>query len=281
MISIIIPIYNSASFLSKCLNSIINQIYEELEIICINDGSTDESLEILRKYKEEDSRIKIVSHENRGISYSRNEGVAMAKGKWIMFVDSDDWIDIDTCKVVSEIAENEKCDVVMWSYIREFKNKSLPKYYLKQEKKWLGKNEVALIHRRIFGPINEELNYPDSMDAYGTVWAKLYRRECVRDIKFIDTKEVGSAEDVLFNAELFSQINNVVFTPHCFYHYRKYGMSYTNSCKRDLYKKWENLYDRLDAVIRKNNLSYSFKEALRNRICLGIIGLGLNELYFS
>lgn len=278
MISVIIPIYNSASYLQQCLDSVVNQTFHDLEIICINDGSTDNSLKILEEYKKTDPRVVIINRENRGISYSRNEGIDKATGKWIMFIDSDDWMDLNTCKRVYEIAERDKCDIVMWAYSREFKSKSLPKYYIDKKKEWDGKN-VKIIHRRIFGPIGEELSHPDTLDAFGTIWGKLYRKDCMKGIRFVDTKEVGSCEDILFNAEYFTQINKVIYIPECLYYYRKSDSSFTSTNKKNLPDKWENLYKRLSAIINKYDLQLSFKEGLNNRISLGLIGLGLNEMF--
>ena len=93
LISVIVPVYNVEKYLKRCLDSIINQTYDKLEIICVNDGSTDNSLEILKGYKVKDSRIKIITQENQGLSEARNAGLKIASGEYISFIDSDDWID--------------------------------------------------------------------------------------------------------------------------------------------------------------------------------------------
>ena len=94
MISVIVPVYNVENYLGKCLDSLINQTYKDIEIICINDGSTDNSLNILREYEQMDSRIIIIDQKNGGLSNARNIGLKEAAGEYIMFVDSDDWIDL-------------------------------------------------------------------------------------------------------------------------------------------------------------------------------------------
>ena len=104
MISIVIPVYNVAAYLPQCLDSLVNQTYRDLEIICVNDGSKDNSLEILQQYASQDSRIRIISRENRGIAASRNEALAQAQGDWVMFVDSDDWVDVQTCQSALDLA---------------------------------------------------------------------------------------------------------------------------------------------------------------------------------
>lgn len=281
MISIIVPVYNVAPYLSQCLDSLVNQTYRDLEIICVNDGSTDDSLRILREYEARDKRVKVLSRENRGISCSRNEALEMAKGEWTMFVDSDDWIDLNTCQSALDTALQHQADMVMWAYVREYGHKSLPKRYLEKATIW--EDNIASLHRRIVGPINEELRYPDTLDSWGTIWGKLYRSSYIKEkepIRFVDTKLIGSAEDVLFNIAYIGRIHKAVYLPETWYHYRK-GNSYTATYKADLPEKWNRLYTEIAQEITKQQLGEDFNQALNNRISIGIVGLGLNELYAS
>ena len=279
MISIIVPVYNVASYLPQCLDSLVNQTYRDIEIICVNDGSTDGSLSILQEYAQKDERIKIISRENRGISCSRNEALDIAQGEWTMFVDSDDWIDINTCESALNLALQHHADVVMWAYVREFKKQSLPKLYLSGTTIW--EENISQLHRRIVGPINEELTRPDTLDSWGTIWGKLYRNSFIHAnslIRFVDTKLIGSAEDVLFNIAYMGRISKAVYIPETWYHYRK-GESYTSSYKADLPQKWNMLYQKIKEEIQEQQLGSDFKQAYFNRISLGIIGLGLNEMF--
>lgn len=97
-ISIIIPVYNPGKFINKCLNSIIHQTFKNIEILCIDDGSTDNSLNILKEFQKNDKRIRIFSQENLGAAASRNLGIENSKGNYILFVDADDWIEEDMCE---------------------------------------------------------------------------------------------------------------------------------------------------------------------------------------
>ena len=279
MISIIVPIYNVASYLPQCLDSLVNQTYRDIEIICVNDGSTDGSLAILLEYAQKDERIKIISRENKGISCSRNEALNITQGEWTMFVDSDDWIDLSTCESALNLALQHQADVVMWAYMREFKKQSLPKLYLSETTIW--KENISQLHRRIVGPINEELTRPDTLDSWGTIWGKLYRSSFIHSnspIRFVDTKLIGSAEDVLFNIAYMGRISKAIYVPETWYHYRK-GESYTSSYKADLPQKWNKLYQKIKEEIQEQQLGYDFEQAYFNRISLGIIGLGLNEMF--
>ena len=115
-ISIIVPIYNAEKYLSKCINSLINQTKKEIEIILINDGSTDRSEEIINNYRDE--RIKYFKNENQGIGKTRNFGIEKATGKYLMFVDSDDYLKEDACEILFKKAEKEKLDLVICNYYK-------------------------------------------------------------------------------------------------------------------------------------------------------------------
>ena len=115
-ISIIVPVYNVEKYLSECLDSIINQSYKNIEIILINDGSTDSSLEICQKYQKNDKRIKLISQANKGLSISRNNGMKIATGKYIMFVDSDDIIHSRMIEVLYKEIKNNKCQMAVCKF---------------------------------------------------------------------------------------------------------------------------------------------------------------------
>ena len=99
-ISIIVPVYNTEPYLEQCLDSIINQTLEDIEIICVNDGSTDNSLSVLEEYASKDNRIKIINQENEGPGFARNNGLKSVNGEYVLFVDSDDWIELNTCEAL-------------------------------------------------------------------------------------------------------------------------------------------------------------------------------------
>lgn len=274
-ISIIIPCYNVEKYLPKCLDSIVNQTYKNLEIICINDGSTDNSLKILDGYKEKDDRIIVINQKNRGLSETRNAGIKKASGKYIMFVDSDDWIDLDTCERAILKAIKYKCDLVLWSYVREFGRINKPKMILGNENTVFNSNECKELHRRLFGLRGEELLNPENADSLVTAWGKLYKADLIKNVEFVSTKEIGT-EDALFNCYAMDGISTAYYIAEPFYHYRKDNNSLTSAYNEKLFVKWNNLFDIMKCYIHKNNLDKEYSEALNNRICLSIIGLGLN-----
>ena len=124
-VSVIVPVYNVEKYLRQCLDSIINQTLKEIEILCINDGSTDSSPEILKEYEEKDSRIKIINKKNAGLSAARNQGLELAKGEYVSFIDSDDWINETFCEALYTAAKKYDSDIAI-------KKKSLQKTPIKK-----------------------------------------------------------------------------------------------------------------------------------------------------
>ena len=278
MISIIIPVYNVEKYLSDCLDSVVNQTYKDLEIICVNDGSTDNSLDILNEYCSKDDRIFVVNKENGGLSSARNAGLAVAKGDFIMFLDSDDWIDNNTCEVALKQMMESNSDVAIWSYSKEYEASSKEVHIFENDIVFSSDNDLASLHRRFVGLYKDELRYPEKADSIVTAWGKLYKNKLIinEDIKFIDTKIIGT-EDALFNLYVFKNVKKAVYINRCFNHYRKTNYSsLTKSYKSQLWNQWNNLFDYINDYISENELDYSFYNALNNRISLSIIGLGLN-----
>jgi len=277
LISVIIPVYNAEKFLTDCLESICSQTYKKLEIICVNDGSNDGSLDVLKEFARKDSRIKIIDKRNEGVSQARNDALKVISGDYIMFVDSDDWIDRNTCEKVVDVAINENADVVMWSYISETEVRSTKKDIFESKKIFEGEDVKKKIHRRYIGIIDDELARPELADALCPVWGKLYKKEVLKGLGFIDLNEIGSYEDGLFNLQVFGRVDKTVYLPEYFYHYRRLtANSVTSGYRENLFEQWQNLFRRMDVYIKQNNLPEQYKEALANRIALSILGLGLN-----
>ena len=281
-ISLIVPCYNVEKYLPKCLDSIINQTYTNIEIICVNDGSKDNTLNVLNEYKSKDDRIIVIDQPNSGASAARNNAFSRVTGDYIMFVDSDDWIDEQTCEIAVNKALSSDYDLVIWNYIREFSNKPLPKQIFADEEIIFKKDDVKhKLYRRTVGLYKEELSRPENADSIVTIWGRLYKSSIIIDnkLQLIDLKEIGTSEDALFNLEAYKYINSAIYIPDCLYHYRKDNEgSVTTGYKPKLYDQWNNLFSIIEKHIKENNLGDEFYSALDNRISLAIIGLGLNAM---
>ena len=184
LISVIIPVYNVQDYLPRCLDSVINNSYSNLEIICVNDGSTDNCADILKNYENKDSRIRVFSKENGGLSSARNEGLKHCTGNLIAFIDSDDWIHKDYFMILLEHQKKNDYDVVICNYVRT-------------------SDDNALNHDLIQCESFEEktLDRKEYMSAHVTksyVWGKLYKRKCLEGLLFDEQEKI---EDAWFNMQ--------------------------------------------------------------------------------
>lgn len=197
-ISVIVPVYNVEKYIQKCISSIINQIYKELEIIIVNDGTKDNSIKIVEE-KFKDSRIIILNKENGGLSSARNEGLKIATGDYISFVDSDDWIDINLYKNIVENLIDE--DIIIFNYLKVEGN-DYPIIKL-NDKKLKDFNKGYLFYKTT--------DY--------ACWNKLYKREYLENIKpkFL---EGIIYEDIFWGMETLYQTNKVKFLNIPGYYYR-------------------------------------------------------------
>lgn len=279
LISIIIPVYNVERYLAQCLDSVINQTYRNLEIICVNDGTRDSSGQILEQYAQKDGRIVVIVQENQGLSGARNTGLKHVHGKYIMFVDSDDWIELETCEEAVIAAEKHNADLVMWSYVREFEHESKEKYMFWDDESVFETEKVKnQLHRRVCGLLGEELRHPEYSNAIETAWGKLYLAEKIigNKVEFVDTKEIGT-EDALFNLYALGYIKCAVYLRRCLNHYRKTNQgSLTKNYNEKLFERWQRLFGYMRQYIQENNLPAEYDMALDNRIALSLLGLGLN-----
>lgn len=277
-VSIIVPIYNVEPYLRQCLDSLVNQTYKHIEIICVDDGSVDASGVILDEYAKADNRIIVIHTVNSGVSSARNTALYIASGQYIMFVDGDDWIDVCTCENAVFKAEEHAADLVMWPYIREFPNHSAPKAIFPEEKPFTSA-ECRELQRRMIGLLGTELALPENADALCTVWGKLYLRELIaqNDIRFTDLRRIGTYEDGLFNLHYLSHVKNAIYIPDYLSHYRK-NSGMTSKFRKELAAQWKNLFSDMRSYIELEKCGGDFDAALNNRISLSIIGLGLNAL---
>ena len=277
-VSIIIPIFNVSSYLSKCLESIIAQSYNNIEIICVNDGSTDDSLTIVNSFCDKDNRIVIVNKENGGLTSARFAGWKASTGDFLMFVDGDDWIGSNTIDDFVDAVIKYDVDIVLSSYIREYPNRSLPVEIYKESKFFDNKQVQIILRRRMIGLVGEELKSPQTADSLVSCWMKLYRRELIVERCFVSEREVGSAEDALFNAVALENCKSAFFLYGNYYHYRKLDSSLTGKHKNNLPQLWSYLFLHMQQIVEASDNLYLYQMALNNRIALSIVGLGLNTM---
>lgn len=205
-VSIIVPVYNVEKYLEKCLDSIINQTLKEIEIICINDGSTDSSLSVLEQYALKDSRIKIINQQNQGLSVARNNGLKYATGEYIGYVDSDDWISYDFYELLYNNAKKYNADIACGEIERPNADSiKLQKFFtiknIKTSKKTRVKYKLCNIPK---------LNY---------VWNKIYKKEKLLSSR-IEFPIGKKFEDIIWTHKVVDKLGKVVTVPNAVYYYR-------------------------------------------------------------
>lgn len=243
LVSMIIPIYNAQKSLERCLASIRHQTFRNFEVIMVNDGSQDHSVEICRKYAAMDSRFRLLDKENSGVSDSRNQGIRQARGKYLQFADSDDWLAKNAIEALVGAAEKSGADMVIAHFNRVIGKKIYIKGHIKKE---------GLLTREQFA---EEMMKAPANFYYGVLWNKLYRQDIIRKDQILCPIDLNWCEDFLFNMEYLREVRCVYALPVPVYYYVKTKGSLVSSqtnlkqtmrTKKILFGYYKELYQSMD-----------------------------------
>ncbi len=209
-ISIIIPVYNGEKYLGKCLDSIANQTLLDIEIIVVDDGSTDSSRALIKRYAENDKRIKYETQINQGPSVARNKGIKMAISKYIAFVDCDDWIEKEMYETMYNIAEKYNLNMVMCKEIHDYdENVSMVEEFKIKDNMILDKTDIK---KYILPELLKDTSY-------NSACTRLFNREFINKINIRMLNKFDYGEDLLFMLEVFDNIESTYFINIPFYHY--------------------------------------------------------------
>lgn len=278
-VSVVVPIYNKERYLCECVESVRNQSYKNIEIVLVDDGSTDNSGLLCDEFKKKDARITVIHQKNAGVSAARQRGVKETTGNYVMFIDGDDWIDQNCIEtMVSELVEN-RVDLVCCGYSREHSGKKFETHIFDSDTVFRSEDYIIKFYRRFFGIIGNELSAPEKADSIVSCCMKIYPRDVLDKGWYVDHREVGSCEDALLNITTLIYLNSAKYIDKCFYHYRKDNRdSITYTYRPKLITQWSILYNYMEDLISKYNLPPVFNKALQNRIALSTIGYGLTEI---
>ena len=257
LVSIIVPVYNVEKYLEQCINSLINQTYEEIEILLINDGSKDNSGKICDEYKKKDKRIKVFHKENEGLGLTRNFGIERAKGKYMVFVDSDDYL--STTAIETLMNYSKKYDTVIGGYTKvtnEGKELFVEKY---QKEEFTNENVLNKLLPRLLGSLP---NIKDSI--FTTVCARLYSAKIINDynIRFKSEREFQS-EDLGFQFDYFRYSKYACVIDENIYYYRYNPSSLTTIYKKNRFEETLKVYEYINEMIKLLELPES--AYLRNK----------------
>lgn len=218
LVSIVVPVYNVEKFIEECLNSVLAQTYQSYEIVLVNDGSTDNSLEICCKFQKQDSRVKVFSKVNGGLSSARNYGITKSTGEYIIFLDPDDyWINPAALEQLVKVANETKCDIVRG----EFKE-------VDQRGEDLLVRKIPERLYKISGKICSSIEFLHGPISTGNfVWLFLIKKKTLDECVF--NEEQKYQEDIEFNIRYFAVARRCVYIPLIFYAYRKRDNSLTST----------------------------------------------------
>lgn len=224
-ISIIIPVYNAEKYLPACLDSVLQQTLQEIEIICVNDGSKDNSLSILQQYQSIDSRIVLIDQHNQGVSMARNKGLEIARGEFVGFVDADDTIKPDMYQTLYLAAVKFDVDVVISHFFKEQDGHVVKSSLPFSENKKLDKD---YIHKNL-------IPYMISYEGLNTVCTKIYKKKTIDANKIVFPKGVALGEDWMFNFITFLKASSVIQISYAGYQYREVPGSATRNLNEKNY----------------------------------------------
>lgn len=237
-VSVIVPVYNVEIYLADCLDSVLQQTLKDIEIICINDGSTDKSPEILAEYARKDSRIIIISQENKGLGSARNRGLEVATGEYVAFLDSDDWVDKDYYEKLYNTAVKYGAEIACSGYKRCSE---------KEERIWLKfKNE------RIYTKAEDKYRVV-KMPKSCYVWNKIYKLSLLKMKNLFFT--CVFVEDVMFSHQALFFLPKMVTVPDTYYNYRKNNFSFVATPSKVKQKSWDDEFEKAIEFITSNKIN--------------------------
>jgi len=257
-ISVIIPVYNTVTYLEKCLSSVAGQTYANLEIICVDDGSSDGSERIVDEFAARDERFVVIHQENKGESNARNVGLRRATGDYIAFIDCDDWLEADMYKCLAAALEDAEADIAIGGFYREFNPEGTKSVRVENEKQ---------VRPNVFDQ-KQLLRYLYERDSYRTfayIWDKMYRREVLfgedgEPTLFDESMKLGG--DVLYLAQAALHAKRAVYLDEAFYHYLQRESS---GCHLpDLSRKMDNI--RAYTIVNQMFVEYGVEDFVQDLI---------------
>lgn len=250
LVTVIVPVYNAEKYVCRCIISIMHQTYSNLEIVIVDDGSTDNTFEICSKIQEKDSRITVVRIENHGVSFARNLGISKARGKWITFVDADDFVSETMIEKALEYQSRYNCDTCCWNGLYSKNgsitrmNSFIPKtqLYSGVEIRQLMYGLYARNKNRYFG------------DYFRAVWGKLFSADIIHNHNVVFTENIKIGEDALFLLDYFFYAKKVFMVDNQLYYYELLDASVTGRYKYNFEKYQLDEFLEIEKKFKKYNL---------------------------
>ncbi|MFQ7600406.1 glycosyltransferase [Faecalimonas umbilicata] len=256
-VSIIVPVYKTKETLEKCVNSLLEQTLQEIEIILVDDGSLDESGEMCDSFSK-DLRVHVVHKENGGLSSARNAGLKIASGDYIGFVDSDDYVHPEMFYNLYNRIEKDKSEICICSHFTVGSAGNVVEHHFHNVPKVLNRSEIF---KMLILPMIGIIPGTNEKEIEGFVCRNLYRKEIISDYKFKSEREFF-AEDVISAMELYKECEKISVLDECLYYYKYNGESLSNTYRPKVYKLLNNLLEWEKAYLKKEQLFEQEKQRL-------------------
>lgn len=245
MVSIVVPIYNAAKYLPECIESLINQEYHDIEILLVDDGSTDDSPVICCEYEKIDHRIRYIRKENGGVSSARNEGIRFARGKYLTFVDSDDYLDRNIINLAVKLMIESNADMIGWNALIVNNNEKRKAKDIR-----FCQDDFADIQAALISNYTSECYCGDYIRA---VWGKLLKSSVIHENNISFSEELYIGEDAVFLMEYMQHIQSAVLTNEFGYYYRILPNSAVRRYKSDLYDQSIMQIRMMEKLVKNEN----------------------------
>lgn len=244
LVSIIVPVYNTEKYLDRCLNSIVGQTYDNIEIILVDDGSPDSCPQRCDEWAKKDNRIKVIHKQNEGLTCARKDGLSVAEGEYALFVDSDDYIDLSIVEEMVDKAVKTDMDITLCSYVKEANTSEI--IGLSYSNDVLKKEQLRdMFILPIIRPMN------DNISTNGFMCTKLYKKSKIKDEYFVSEREYFT-EDVIFNSLMALDINGIAVVNKPLYHYCENADSLTNKYRKGKFEMWNKRTDFFENYFLQN-----------------------------
>ncbi|PKM96277.1 MAG: hypothetical protein CVU84_00755 [Firmicutes bacterium HGW-Firmicutes-1] len=275
-VSIIMSVYNGSNYLKKSIESILNQTLQDIQIILVNDGSTDDSLSICQEYAKQDKRIIVIDKSNGGLASGRNTGIENAAGEYIGFVDQDDWIETDMYENMYQQVKQAQTDICMCNYKSDVMDKSIP-IYLDIDEDLL--QDDAIFHSIILNMVSTENLDSNSKNIMACVWRLIVKKEFIEKNNIRFHGDILIMDDLVFCMEAFLKTNRVSIDKGCYYHYVNYVNSFSATYKEDMLGIQKKTFDALVKIFTQENKIDLIENKLGIRYANMFISAITNEVH--
>ena len=262
LVSIIVPAYNVEKYISECLDSLVNQTYKNIEIILINDGSKDNTGKICAEYSKRDKRIKYLDKENSGVSDTRNVGLDMCKGYYVLFVDSDDWIELNAVELLMNHAED--ADIVKFNCSVEDKNHKWKVKKFEKENHILTSEEIEDMALNVICP-NKFLEKHGYYGEFGYICGKLYNRKVIGNLRF--KTQMRFCEDGEFFLRVLKPNIKIKVVDEVLYYYRNNESSCMRKYRKNMLEESRVACDAMETTLNSLNQKQLFQYFKLDRFC--------------